>query len=77
MYGESLDIDAGMLTLIGLATFLHENPGARRVWKEREDRLIRDRNVLIPDVADQSTWRDTIQANLEKLDQLQTEDKSE
>lgn len=73
MYGERLGHESGTITLTNFASFLHENPGARRVWEAREDRLIRDRNILIPEVNDQSIWRDTIQAHLETLDQWQAD----
>jgi hypothetical protein len=46
--------------------FLHDNPGARKVWAEREETLISYREELnIPGV---NTWYLDIQAKLEELD---------
>lgn len=51
------------------ASFLHQNPGARRVWLAREENLIEYRHLLAPDEEDFSGWRDAIQSELTKLDQ--------
>lgn len=51
------------------AAFLHQNPGARRVWLSREENLIRYRQLLGPDAEDFSSWRDTIQSELTILDE--------
>lgn len=51
------------------AAFLHQNPGARRVWLDREDNLIRYRQLLAPNAADFSAWREAILSELEVLDE--------
>ena len=50
------------------AAFLHQNPGARRVWLTREENLIEYRQLLAPDADDFSFWRDAIQSDLAILD---------
>jgi hypothetical protein len=52
------------------AAFLHQNPGARRVWLAREENLIRYRQLLAPDAADFAFWRDAVQSDLAKLDEV-------
>lgn len=49
--------------------FLHQNPGARRVWLSREEKLIKYRRLLAPDAEDFSFWRDAIQSDLAILDE--------
>lgn len=51
------------------AAFLHQNPGARRVWLSREENLIEYRRLLAPDAEDFSSWRDAIQSDLAILDE--------
>ena len=51
------------------AAFLHQNPGARRAWLSREDNLIQYRRLTAPDAGDFSGWRDSIQSELEALDE--------
>ena len=51
------------------AAFLHERPGARRVWFEREVGLKKNRAILHPEViALASTYVDVITADFEVLD---------
>ncbi len=50
------------------AAFLHQNPGARRAWLSREDKLIQYRRLMAPDAQDFSRWRDSIQSELAVLD---------
>jgi hypothetical protein len=52
------------------AAFLHQNPGARRVWLSREENLIKYRQLLAPDAEEFSFWRDTIQSDLAILDEI-------
>ncbi len=59
------------------AVFLYENPGALRVWEEREERLIKYRSILNPHIEDFSHWREAIQGYLNKLDQLQSATKTQ
>ena len=47
--------------------FLHRNPGARKVWAERELLLIRNRERFGVDLAE--GWYQGIKAGLEELDQ--------
>ena len=51
------------------AAFLHQNPGARRAWLSRENNLIQYRRLTAPDAEDFSGWRDSIQSELEALDE--------
>ncbi len=51
------------------AAFLHRNPGARRVWLSREEKLIGYRQLLAPGSDDFSSWRDAIQSDLAILDE--------
>lgn len=51
------------------AAFLHQNPGARAAWLSREDNLIQYRRLAAPDAEDFSGWRDSIQVELEALDE--------
>ena len=53
------------------AIFLFQNPGARRVWAEREANLAKYRNVLDPIGLDLTFYSKDIELNLAKLDQLQ------
>lgn len=50
------------------AGFLHQNPGARRVWLSQEETLIKYRRLLAPEAEDFSFWRDAIQSELATLD---------
>ncbi|MDJ0655793.1 MAG: hypothetical protein QNJ40_16630 [Xanthomonadales bacterium] len=50
------------------AAFLHQNPGARRAWLSREDKLIQYRRLAAPDAEDFSGWRDSVLSELEALD---------
>lgn len=63
-------IEIADLILRDWAAFLHQNPGARRVWSEREENLIRYRRLLAPDGEDFSSWRDRVQAELAVLDDV-------
>lgn len=58
--------------LSDFSVFLWENPGARRVWEEREERMIKHRNILNPDKDDFSFGMEVVLENLEKLDKIQT-----
>ena len=56
-------------SMLNLANFLQRNPGALRVWTEREDNLVKIRSEFIPDI-DSRYWVARIQADIEKIDQL-------
>ena len=54
------------------AAFLHQRPGARRVWVEREASLKQYRSMLYPKaIAVTSTYVETINADLAALDQME------
>ena len=55
-------------TPIALASFLYQNPGARKVWLDRERNLSKYRSALIDDYSGHS-WVDKIQSYLAELDQ--------
>jgi hypothetical protein len=52
------------------AAFLYKNPGARDVWLSREENLGRFRQSLVPDGDQFSFWKESILADLVKLDAL-------
>lgn len=52
----------------GFAAFLFQYPAARREWLEREESLIRYRNVLAPNGSDFSSWKTSVTASLAVLD---------
>ena len=75
-------LDSRRATLIGevelaeairhdFAAFFYQNPGARRVWSAREENLIKYRDLLNPDGDNFSFWRDAIQADFARLEQIQ------
>ena len=47
-------IDARIVT-DGFAIFLHRNPGARRVWETRENRLADARKIVLADILEDTT----------------------
>jgi hypothetical protein len=49
---------------------LYQNPGARKSWRSREENLHKYRQLLVPDGDQFSFWRDSINADLAKLDSL-------
>ena len=53
------------------AAFLHENPGARRVWESREEWLDENVALLMPGVDAATDWNQLIFGYLNQLDQLQ------
>ena len=57
------------ISVVDFAGFLHENPGARRVWEAREMRTLKYRRILNSDQEDFSFWRKAILAHLKQLDQ--------
>ena len=65
VWGESefADLDAAIF-----AAYLHENPGARRVWREREDRLENYRSQVVPGDQTTSDWIQRIESNMALFD---------
>lgn len=53
------------------AAFLYQNPGARKVWENRESSLIRYRTLLSDDGTFSSPWTDRVRARLVMLDREQ------
>ncbi len=50
------------------AAYLHENPGARRVWRAREDRLSYYRGQAVPDEQVTSDWIQGIESKMTLFD---------
>ena len=65
-------LDNAINELHDFAYFLHQRPGARRLWIEREANLKKYRAVLDPTSTEfVSPYVDTILGDLEKLDRMQ------
>ncbi len=60
---EDADLDAAIF-----AAYLHENPGARRVWRAREDRLSNYRSQVVPGEQTTSDWIQRIESNMALFD---------
>ena len=60
--------DGAEFTRLGFASFLYQNPGARKVWLDRERNLSKYRSALIDDYSGHP-WVDGIQSYLAELDQ--------
>ena len=59
------------LSLYDFAAFLHENPGARRVWQAREEELNNNRRILRAEGAiSWSFWQEDISEVLTRLDAM-------
>jgi hypothetical protein len=56
---KAADLDAAIF-----AGFLHENPGARRVWRDREQRLGNYRGLVQPGELTTSSWVELIESHL-------------
>jgi hypothetical protein len=52
------------------AARLHQNPGARRVWLDREESLNRYRQALEPDSDLVGFWQEQVAGELDELDEL-------
>jgi hypothetical protein len=63
--------EAAQISLHDFTAFLYQNPGARRVWEDREANFVKFREILIPDGNPYSFWQSSILADLEKLDQTE------
>ncbi len=61
--------EAAEFSVINFASFLYQNPGARRVWANRESNLIRYRRLLIDGGAYSSSWSERVNKQLARLDQ--------
>jgi hypothetical protein len=67
-YQRLLGIDEAEIDAADYAGFLYENPGARRVWREREANLQKYRGLVNP--AEQITpeWIESVESNLAIFD---------
>ena len=60
--------DAAEFQVAEFAAFLYQNPGARRVWDNRESSLIRYRTLLSDDGTYNSSWTNRVRNRLVILD---------
>ena len=58
------------LEVAAYAAFLYENPGARRVWREREQWLSNYRGMVQPNEQTTSGWVDRIESNIAVFEEL-------
>jgi hypothetical protein len=58
------DVDGADLDTAVFAAYLHENPGARRVWRSRADKLRYYRGLIIPDEQVTSDWIESVESKL-------------
>jgi hypothetical protein len=68
-YSDLMDLDWKDSDLSQFAAFLYENPGARQVWRDREDRLKVYRGLGDPGEVFTSDWVNAIEAKLDVFDQ--------
>ncbi len=54
--------------VVELAAFLYQNPGARRAWRCREERLRQYRGIVKPDEEVSSLWIDTVESMFAAFD---------
>jgi hypothetical protein len=52
------------------SAFLYQNPGARRVWVAHEENLNKFRDILLTEGNKWTFWRDSINADLIRLDAI-------
>lgn len=50
------------------SSFLYHNPGAKRIWLEREERLLKNRTLLDPKGDHLSLWKDEVMNKLAILE---------
>ena len=65
IWGRSEDAEADAAIF---AAYLHENPGARRVWRTREDRLRYYRGQALPGEQVTSDWIQRIESKMALFD---------
>ncbi len=56
-------------TTADFAAYLHNNPGAWRVWNEREANLKKHRNLLTEFGNTSSDWAQTLRSHVDRLAQ--------
>ena len=56
--------------MIGFARFLHDNPGAHRVWREEVDSLLEAQSLFLTadDVDFSRSWLESVEAAIKKLE---------
>jgi hypothetical protein len=63
-----LGLDYAEQELSDFASFLYENPGAKRVWRDREERFKKYRALGDPEHQFAADWIDAIESKLELFD---------
>ena len=61
--------DDAVLDVAEFAGFLYENPGARRVWRAREDRLGKYRGLIRPSEVTTSDWIELVESHIATFEQ--------
>ncbi|MCH8867403.1 MAG: hypothetical protein IID58_11180 [Proteobacteria bacterium] len=69
--GAIEDYEAAEFQVKEFAAFLYQNPGARKVWDNRESSLIKYRTLLSDDGTYNSSWTNRVHARLVILDREQ------
>ncbi len=66
-------VDVADLDTAVFAAYLHESPGARRVWRSREDKLGYYRGLIDPDEQFTSDWIESVESKLAVYERANTE----
>ena len=66
--GEIEGYEAAEFQVKNFAAFLYQNPGARKVWDNRESSLIKYRTLLSDDGTHSSSWTNRVRNRLVILD---------
>ena len=66
-------VDEADLDTAAFAAYLHENPGARHVWRSREDRLRYYRGLIVPSERTTSDWIERVESKLAIFERAKTE----
>ena len=61
--------DDAVLDVAEFAGFLYENPGARRVWRAREDRLGKYTGLIRPSEVTTSDWIELVESHIATFEQ--------
>jgi len=67
-YSRLMGLDWEDSDLSEFASYLYENPGARRVWREREDKLAKYRGIGDSGEQFTSGWIEDVEAKMEAFD---------
>ena len=68
-YSDLMDLEWRDSDLSQFAAFLYENPGARKVWRDREEHLLMYRSLGDPGEVFTSDWVNAVEAKLDIFDQ--------